>query len=157
MFQTKRATGGLHEVVASVFSSSNLHSSRLGSPDSKAETLFLQQKQKLYNILDNADSELIGTRLSRRRPKQASALSKDNASLSPRLEGHKLLYKMNRPAFVNVYKDFRRLQDQFKEQGENHLAEIMTSTKNQARYIREKDRVFQQAKDKLDKTMRETK
>ena len=66
-----------------------------------------------------------------------------------KLSGHKLLYKMNRPAHINVKPDFKKLNLILKEKSSNHLDEIMASTRTQARYIRAKDVAYQTARDKF--------
>ena len=59
------------------------------------------------------------------------------------------MYKMNLQPNINVTNDFKELNQKLNNKGKNHLDEIMASTKNQARYIRQKDKAYQMAMEKI--------
>ena len=59
------------------------------------------------------------------------------------------MYKMNLQPNINVTNDFKELNQKLNNKGKNHLDEIMASTRDQARYIRQKDKAYQMAMEKM--------
>lgn len=59
------------------------------------------------------------------------------------------MYKMNLQPNINVTNDFKELNQKLNNKGKNHLDEIMASTRDQARYIRQKDKAYQMAVEKM--------
>ena len=59
------------------------------------------------------------------------------------------MYKMNLQPNINVTNDFKELNQKLNNKGKNHLDEIMASTRDQARYIRQKDKAYQMAMEKI--------
>mmetsp|Transcript_749 Transcript_749/g.1057 ORF Transcript_749/g.1057 Transcript_749/m.1057 type:complete len:116 (+) Transcript_749:370-717(+) len=58
---------------------------------------------------------------------------------------------MDRPKPISLKKDLKMLKQELKEIGEDHLLEVMESTRDQASYIRAKDRRFNSLKSRKNK------
>lgn len=98
----------------------------------KPKQLFAEKQDNLRSLIYNMDSELGVKKLSF---DVSGPILVNNGQDSPsnkpkqhKLTGHKLAYKMDRPKPINLKKDFRVLKQELKEQGEDHLEGVMTST-----------------------------
>jgi len=97
---------------------------------------FQEQRFLLMKLLEEADNQLLDRR--------STVLSQKQNLLTPKpkkLTGHRLAYKMNRPKPMNLKADWRALNKQFTEEGEDHLKDIMRTTANQAFHNRLKDKL----------------
>ena len=92
----------------------------------------------MLKLIDNASTELHGKdKLLKRCLSPKKTLEKVH-----KLKGTKLAYKMNRPVPIDIRNDFKALQEQMKELGEDHMEDVMATTKTQAMHVREKELRF---------------